>query len=302
MTNMRVEGTYAVFQGTAEVQGNAFSVGGSTLSAQYGKVGIGTSTPSFLLHVSSAQGVGGDLLVISTGSSNVIRMTGAGEIYANKFYGDGSSLTGLAALADHLGNHTATQDLKMQGLSIVNAASGTFTQGVTASSFTATGVGIIAKQIQLSPTLPNIVISSEASPTLGGGVRVSTNMYIVGFASATKFYGDGSGLTGVSGDNLGNHIATTTLNMATFNIVNVASITASAAITTYSTMTVAGYAFSVGGSTLTVREGHVGIGVAAPAMPLEVKNNGATSTFKVNTAIGYGSLYIDGIEMVRMKP
>lgn len=50
----------------------------------------------------------------------------------------------------------------------------------------------------------------------------------------------------VSGDNLGNHIATTTLQMGNFGIVNVASITANGYITTYSSMTVAGAA-GVGG-------------------------------------------------------
>jgi hypothetical protein len=51
----------------------------------------------------------------------------------------------------------------------------------------------------------------------------------------------------VSGDNLGNHIATTTLQMGNFGIVNVASITANGYITTYSSMTVGGVA-GIGGA------------------------------------------------------
>lgn len=50
----------------------------------------------------------------------------------------------------------------------------------------------------------------------------------------------------VSGDNLGNHIATTTLQMGNFGIVNVASITANGYITTYSSVTVGGAA-GIGG-------------------------------------------------------
>lgn len=42
-----------------------------------------------------------------------------------------------------------------------------------------------------------VAISSEATASLGGGLRLSTNTYIVGFASATKYYGDGSALTGI---------------------------------------------------------------------------------------------------------
>ncbi|MDA8244936.1 MAG: hypothetical protein M0025_12565 [Elusimicrobia bacterium] len=46
----------------------------------------------------------------------------------------------------------------------------------------------------------------------------------------------------VSGDNLGNHVATTTLNMNGFGLVNVASVTATGYITTASSVTVGGAA------------------------------------------------------------
>lgn len=56
---------------------------------------------------------------------------------------------------------------------------------------------------------------------------------IVSTITASRFYGDGSGLTNLPsgvGDNLGNHTATTTLNMANFPIANVSTLTASAII------------------------------------------------------------------------
>lgn len=62
-----------------------------------GNVGISSATPRYRLVVSSGAGEAGNMLVISTGSSSVIRMTGAGEIYANYFSGDGSLLTNLPA-------------------------------------------------------------------------------------------------------------------------------------------------------------------------------------------------------------
>ncbi|MBI5744545.1 MAG: hypothetical protein HY952_08355 [Elusimicrobia bacterium] len=73
------------------------------------------------------------------------------------------------------------------------------------------------------------------------GVIVGS-MSATGVLMAARFVGDGSGLTNLAGggDNLGSHVATTTLNMATFNIINIGSITANAAITIYSSMTVAG--------------------------------------------------------------
>jgi hypothetical protein len=128
--NLRVD-NYAVVQGSADVLGSSFSVGGSSFSVKYGMVGVGTSAPSALLHVSSAPGVSGNLLVISTGASNVIRMTGSGEIYANKLYGDGSGLSGVTGSGDNLGSHTATQNLNLNGFNIVNVSTmGAYTSGV----------------------------------------------------------------------------------------------------------------------------------------------------------------------------
>ncbi|HAF95240.1 MAG: hypothetical protein A2021_06395 [Elusimicrobia bacterium GWF2_52_66] len=63
-----------------------------------GNVGINTTAPLALLHISSAAGVSGNMVLISTGSSNVIRMTGAGEIFATKFIGDGSLVTNVVAV------------------------------------------------------------------------------------------------------------------------------------------------------------------------------------------------------------
>jgi hypothetical protein len=60
-----------------------------------GAVGIATAAPQSRLHVSSGAGEAGDLLVVSTGTSNVFRVTGQGEVYANKLYGDGSQLSGI---------------------------------------------------------------------------------------------------------------------------------------------------------------------------------------------------------------
>ena len=104
---------YSQFIGSAAIRSDSFTVGGSSFAVQYGKVGIGTSTPSVLLHISTAAGVAGDLVVISTGESPVIRMTGAGDIYANKFHGDG----------DSLGDHTATQRLDMSGNPVLGVSS-----------------------------------------------------------------------------------------------------------------------------------------------------------------------------------
>ena len=67
-----------------------------------------------------------------------------------------------------------------------------------------------------------------------GGQSHAQTLYVIGggyFASsvtASAFYGDGSGITNLppsSGDNLGNHIATTTLNMSDQSITAISSMT-----------------------------------------------------------------------------
>ncbi|MCX5793775.1 MAG: hypothetical protein NTY45_16380, partial [Elusimicrobia bacterium] len=90
-----------------------------------------------------------------------------------------------------------------------------------AGSKTFTGT-LAAPQLRLSG---GVDVSSESLSSLGAGVRISTNVYVVGFSSATKYYGDGSSLSGIVGDNLGNHTATLNLNMSGRQIVNVASMT-----------------------------------------------------------------------------
>jgi hypothetical protein len=181
-------------------------------------------------------------------------VTFASSVTAGFFRGDGSMLTGIITGNDNLGNHIATMTLNMAGFPIVNAGS------VTGSSFTAAGAGMSAAQLRLAD---NIFVSSEASASLGGGVNISSNVYIVGFSSAAKYYGDGSGLTGISGssDNLGNHIATTTLNMSGFDIVSVSTLTVSSISTTASAVTF---------STNVFVSGNVGIGEKNPAAKLAV--------------------------------
>ncbi|MBI4349842.1 MAG: hypothetical protein HY550_00230, partial [Elusimicrobia bacterium] len=83
------------------------------------------------------------------------------------------------------------------------------------------------------------------------------NVYIVGFSSANKFYGDGSSLTGISGDSLGSHIATATLNMSAFNITGVSTMTVSSITTT-----AAGVVFS---THVFIMNGNLGVGTTAPA-------------------------------------
>lgn len=110
-----------------------------------------------------------------------------------KYFGNGSMLSGVN---DSLGNHIATQTLNMAGYDILSVSTMTVNRALRFNS--------------------NVEISSASGAY--SGVYISTNMNL---AAGARYYGDGSALTGIIGDR--------NVNLNTFNLVNVASITAHAA-------------------------------------------------------------------------
>ncbi len=102
--------------------------------------------------------------------------------------------TDISFIYDNLGNHIATTTLNMAGNSIINAASGTFSQGITASSFTASNASLGVDTAKLRFTNDNIIVSS-ASAAQYGGIYVSTNIYL---PAGAQYFGDAYSLTGVS--------------------------------------------------------------------------------------------------------
>ena len=268
---------------------NQISGTGSVTMSSYTATGIGFYGPQIAfsngrIQISSETNtaVGGGVRV----STNVyiVGFASATNVYANYFYGNGANLTGISG--DNLGNHTATQSLGMGAYQLSG------TGALTMSSVTASGIGFYGPQFQLA-TAPNVKISSEASAALGGGVRVSTNVYIVGFASATNvyanyFYGNGANLTGISGDNLGNHTATQALQMGAYGVNTSSDITAARYQINGSTMVAIlpgmdniAYGVNAGSST-TGGSGNIFIGNSAGA---------SNTTGLQNTANGYKALY-----------
>lgn len=242
------------------VRGDA-QTGNQNVFGAYGNVGIGTSTPNHRLVISSAAGTSDNMLVISTGTSEVIRMTGGGEIYANKYYGDGSYLTGINACQDSSGNtlvgYAAGHSLSgifntynvvvgyAAGYSLVSGAGNTFL-GSQIAAWNVSGSSniVIGDYEQLSSltasnevNIGGIIFGNRMYKTVGISTRVpqaaldvvSTGTYNTQFAQiwrnsngivssmsatgvimASKFVGDGSGLTGVTfnGSNVFNSSAT----------------------------------------------------------------------------------------------
>ena len=104
VSNGVVEGGFIDAVSTSATGGLFFRVDSTTGGTERmrittaGNIGMNITAPLALLHISSAAGVSGNMVLISTGSSNVIRMTGAGEIFATKFIGDGSLVTNVVAV------------------------------------------------------------------------------------------------------------------------------------------------------------------------------------------------------------
>ncbi|MEM6261628.1 MAG: kelch repeat-containing protein [Bacteroidota bacterium] len=141
-----------------------------------------------------------------------------GTITATQFVGDGSGLTGTD---DNLGNHTATQSLQLDGNWLSNDGDNE-------------GVFVLPNG--------NVGISTDTP---------STALEVNGTVTATAFSGDGSALTNVPGDDMGNHLATQNLQLD-------------------------GNWLSHDGDNEGVfvrNNGSVGIGTNAPSEKLEVKGN-----------------------------
>jgi len=235
---------------------NELNIGGvlyGDLSAK--TIGISTRAPQAALDIVSTGTASNVYAQIWRDSDGVIKasMTADGKLYAD--------LIASVPRGDSLGNHIATTTLQMGNFAIVNVASitangyiianstitvlgnafsvGTSTFVVTQGKVGIGAAGPLSKFDVMDGSITirgasaglvfedsRRVISSETVTTLGAGIRVSTNIYIVGFSSSAKYYGDGSALTNVPGDSLGNHVATTTLQMGAYGIVTSSDVTA----------------------------------------------------------------------------
>jgi hypothetical protein len=178
-----------------------------------------------------------------------------------------------------------------------------------------------------------VLYGNLSAGTIGISTRVpQAALDIVSTGTATNIYAqiwrNGSGLIVASmtsqgalyatlppstgGDNLGNHVATTTLNMNGQSMVNVASATFSKNVTVYSTVTILATDGSltselwVSSSAVTPHlyvstTGKVGIGTSSPAEKFEVSAPG-NKAYQVKPGPDYISILINGAEVYRIKP
>ena len=204
--------------------------------------------------------------------------------------GNGSLLTNLPVdPGDNLGNHVATTTLNMNFKNIVNVSTVGMTGSLTlnGSSLTVTGKDASGYSLSLSSGITMaggtvnaglIQASSGVFTAVGPAYSIQTSSGIkvggTGGVIATFFsgahYGSGAGLTGVPGDQMGNHVATTTLNMNYKNLVNAATMTVTGSLT-------------LNGSTLTVTGGSGTNYSITASSGVSIGNGSTGGSLKVNS-------------------
>ena len=186
------------------------------ISGSFGNQRVGTTDDVQFAHITASGNVSAS--GTSTGSFGRLEITDnvdiGGSLAIAGFSNVSSSLAAAVAGGDNLGNHTATQDLDLDGNNITGI------QHITASG-----------NISASKT------GSFGSILVGGGY----------FTSASLAAG-GSG--GGSDDNLGNHTATQDLNLGGNDITNLQHVTASGNVSASATSTASFGRFEGDGSGL----------------------------------------------------
>ncbi|MFH0947536.1 MAG: hypothetical protein V1833_00855 [Elusimicrobiota bacterium] len=237
-----------------------------------GNVGIGTANPGAKLEVSQTSG---DILKLQTSQSatwvaavNTLmpNMTAGQNIYLA--FGKAESNYNRAAFTYHHVADGSTSNYGAFGLYGVDNV-------LVFNGAGNVGIGTTSPQTKFDVAGGSICFGNAGRSILDDSAeyrtKFSSNVYIVGYSSAARYYGDGSGLYNLNGgggvpDNLGSHIATTTLNMSDKPIVGISS-----AIITGVGLSGIQPLFQVAGSTLVVRyDGYVGISTSNPISKLHI--------------------------------
>jgi len=182
-------------------------------SINLGNIGISTSVPAAKLHISSGAGETGNIMIISTGSTNIFRITGEGKVYSNYFYGDGSNLTNvygtdLTKVSKNGDIISGFLEINQGSVTVIGNTSYPYSFMVTTDTsknvynfvVSTTGyVGIGTKYpdslLKISSLNATGILFSISTGVPGNIFEVSGNGDIYG----KKFIGDGSGLTNLAG-------------------------------------------------------------------------------------------------------
>ena len=277
LRSLRVEGTYAVLQGTVEVQGNEFTVGASTLVIKSGNVGIGTLTPTAALQLKAGTAAAGTApLKLTSGTNLATPEAGALEFSSSHLYFtpagtrfqlDQQTPVGgaLASANIWVGNGSGqaaatavTGDVTISNAGVTAITAGAVVNADLAGSITDDKLSTIATALKVSNSATTATNNNTASAIVA---RDAAGSFTAGTITA--------GLTGAASSNVLKAGDTMT---GSLNFSGAASDITSAS----------GEHISIvpGGA------GNVGIGTTAPGAKLDVAG---TSSFSQKAWMPYGS-------------
>ncbi|MCB0530487.1 MAG: hypothetical protein KDC65_18540, partial [Saprospiraceae bacterium] len=119
---------------------------------------------------------------------------------------------------------------------------------VTATAFAGDGSGLTGINTDDADADPANELQTLGQVLTQGNDAGGADMTNLGMVGATSFVGDGSGLTGIAGDDLGNHTATQALNLSNNDISAVNTLTAKTIVGGQSSTVSGARATVVGGS------------------------------------------------------
>jgi hypothetical protein len=178
---------------SAATRNNELNIGGTLFGDLNTKtIGISTRAPQAALDVVSTGTATAQMAQIWRSSNGVVQasMSATGVMMAAKFIGDGSGLTGISG--DDLGSHIATTTLNMGNFGVINVASMTVTNGITASSITASGE-VTASHYRINGSTVLAIPGTESISiglNAGGGNTGSYNVFVG--ADSGRFHTSGS--------------------------------------------------------------------------------------------------------------
>ena len=270
--------------------------------------------------------------IIGDGATDI---SGIASVTANEFYGDGSNLTGIGATqvtgaitgitireeGSVVGVADSINDIDFVSSNLTATASGvgatirltddpnfngvTVTGFVTASNFSGSGANLSSiPYTSLTGVTTSIV--GDTTPQLGGDLDVNGNdiagtgnVDLTGIITATSFFGDGSGLTGVGGD-------TATANQIVFK--DSSNVATGSTSLTYSGTTSSGVG-TVGIGTIikNIHYDNLNDGTlsweASEGQLFSITNNLTSgSIFSVNDVSGFPSIDVDANGTIQLAP
>lgn len=253
-------GTGGFITSQSSIVASSFFGDGSNLSGVVASGGVaktGDSMTGSLLMINSSITLTGSMAAIHAGSSISASSLHSASSITTSILIAGSSITGSAFLGD---------GSRLSG--VVTQSGGVLTGGLrlSNSSITLTGNdGYIAMSSSISLSGPTGFLTSKSS------------------VNASGFFGDGSGLTGVTDS----------------GAVRKSGDAMTGPLTLLgSTLTIQGHAFSVGNSTLVVAAGKVGIGTSNPISQLDIRGTvriGEGTQVTTVTSNGQVQLSAEGI-------